>query len=34
MAPGGGYILAPSHSLSGDVPAENIEAFLKLAKEQ
>jgi len=34
MAPGGGYILAPAHSLSGDVPVENIEAYLKLAREQ
>lgn len=28
MAPGGGYIISPSHSVSGDVPVENIEAFL------
>lgn len=34
MAPGGGYILAPAHSLTGDVPVENIEAFLKMAREQ
>jgi uroporphyrinogen decarboxylase len=32
MAPGGGYILSPSHSLSGDVPAENIRAFLDTAR--
>lgn len=30
----GGYILAPSHSLSGDVPPENIKAFLDLANNQ
>lgn len=34
MAPGGGYILSPSHSLTGDIPPENIEAFLKLANNQ
>ncbi len=28
MAPGGGYILAPSHSITGDIPAENVMAFL------
>jgi len=33
MAPGGGYILSPSHSLTGDIPPENIEAFLKIAKK-
>lgn len=34
MAPGGGYVLSPSHSLTGDIPPENIEAFLKLANNQ
>jgi len=34
MAPGGGYIIAPSHSLSGDVPAKNIKAFLDLVRNQ
>lgn len=34
MAPGGGYILAPAHSISGDVPVENIEAFLEIAQSQ
>lgn len=33
MAPGGGYILSPSHSLTGDIPPENIEAFLKIANK-
>ncbi len=32
MAPGGGYILAPSHSLTGDIPPENIHAFLDAAR--
>jgi uroporphyrinogen decarboxylase len=32
MAPGGGYVLAPSHSLTGDIPVENIEAFLGVAR--
>jgi len=34
MAPGGGYILAPSHALTGDVPPENIQAFLDAARGQ
>ncbi len=34
MAPGGGYILSPAHSISGDVPIENIEAYLDVAQNQ
>lgn len=34
MAPGGGYVLAPAHSISGDVPVENIMAFLDLCRNQ
>lgn len=34
MAPGGGYILAPAHSLTGDIPPENIAAFIELARNQ
>ena len=34
MAPGGGYILAPSHALPRDVPVENIEAYLEVARGQ
>lgn len=34
MAPGGGYVLAPSHSLTGDIPPENIDAFLEVARNQ
>lgn len=34
MAPGGGYILAPAHSLTGDIPPENIAAFLEVARGQ
>ncbi len=34
MAPGGGYILSPAHSISGDVSIENIEAFLDVAQNQ
>jgi uroporphyrinogen decarboxylase len=30
----GGYILAPSHALTGDIPPENIEAFIDLARNQ
>jgi uroporphyrinogen decarboxylase len=32
MAPGGGYIFAPSHSLTGDIPVQNILAFLEMAQ--
>jgi len=34
MAPGGGYILAPSHALPRDVPPENIDAYLEVARNQ
>jgi hypothetical protein len=34
MAPGGGYIISPAHSVSGDVPIENIEAFLETVRAQ
>ena len=30
----GGYILSPSHAVEGDVPLENILAFVKEAKTQ
>lgn len=32
MAPGGGYILAPSHALPRDVPPENVDAYLEVAR--
>jgi uroporphyrinogen decarboxylase len=34
MGRAGGYILAPSHSLTGDIPPQNISAFIELAKGQ
>ncbi len=34
MAPGGGYVLAPSHALPRDVPFENIEAYLEVARQR
>ena len=34
LAPGGGYIFSPSHSLTGDIPPENIQAFLDVAQKQ
>ena len=30
----GGYVLAPSHALTGDVPPQNIAAFIDLARNQ
>jgi uroporphyrinogen decarboxylase len=33
MAPGGGYICAPSHNFTSDVPLENILAFFEAARE-
>ena len=30
---GGGYILAPSHAIPGDVPAENILALIETARD-
>lgn len=33
LAPGGGYILAPSHNLGDDVPLENILAFFQTGQE-
>lgn len=34
MALGGGYILSPSHSLTGDIPVENLLAYLEVARNQ
>ncbi len=33
MAQAGGYILSPSQALQGDVPVENIQALLEVARE-
>jgi uroporphyrinogen decarboxylase len=33
MAPGGGYILAPSHNIQDDIPPENIIAMFETALE-
>lgn len=33
LAPGGGFILAPSHNFGDDVPLENIMAFFETAEE-
>lgn len=33
LAPGGGYILAPSHNIQGDTPAENVVAMFEAALE-
>ena len=33
LAPGGGYILAPSNHLQADVPAENVVALFDAARE-
>ena len=34
LAPGGGYIFSPSHSLTGDIPIDNMLAFLSIAQNQ
>ena len=34
MAKDGGYILAPSHELQGDIPVENMIAFMDEAQNQ
>jgi uroporphyrinogen decarboxylase len=31
MAPGGGYILSPTHAVTDDIPVENIDALIKAA---
>jgi uroporphyrinogen decarboxylase len=31
---GGGYIAAPSHALTGDIPAENIAAMIETLEQQ
>jgi len=33
LAPGGGYILAPSHDVQPETPAENIVAMYEAARE-
>jgi uroporphyrinogen decarboxylase len=33
LAPGGGYVVAPSHNIQRDVPAENIIALYEAAKD-
>ena len=33
MAPGGGYILSPTHAVTPDIPVENIEALVKAARD-
>ena len=31
---GGGYIIAPSHDMPGDIPIENLVAFIETARSQ
>lgn len=33
LEPDGGYILAPTHAMPGDIPPENIMAFLRVAQK-
>jgi len=33
LSPDGGYILAPTHAMPGDIPPENVLAFLRTAKK-
>jgi uroporphyrinogen decarboxylase len=34
MGKNGGYIVAPTHAIPGDVPAENIDALIRLFQNQ
>ena len=34
LGAGGGYIFAPAQSIQGDVPVDNIQALLAVAREQ
>jgi len=34
MRPGGGFIVAPTHAVPGDVPPENMDALIKLFQNQ
>lgn len=34
LGPGGGYVFAPSHSMTRDIPPENIIAFLEILQNQ
>ena len=31
---GGGFIIAPSHDMPGDIPLENMLAFIEAVREQ
>ena len=33
MASGGGYILSPTHAVTPDIPLENVEAMIQVAKD-
>lgn len=33
MSKGGGYILSPTHAVTPDIPVENVEAMIEVAKE-
>jgi uroporphyrinogen decarboxylase len=33
MAEGGGYVLAPAHNFSNDIPLENMLAFFEAGQE-
>ena len=33
LAKGGGYILSPTHAVTPDIPVENVEAMIEVAKE-
>jgi uroporphyrinogen decarboxylase len=33
LAPGGGYVLGPSHNIQADTPVENVEALLEACKD-
>ena len=34
LGPGGGYIIAPSHEMPGDIPLENMLALIETVRAQ
>ena len=34
LASGGGYIISPTHAMPGDIPVENVMAYLEVCQNQ